>query len=91
MKDKSTHHPRQINLITNILKQTLRHDESSGEWFPRLLLHDTFQDTLQIIHIIMSIPSDGAARDLNTLSSSIIDSFIDDDEITTFREGRDDA
>ena len=72
-------------------KKTLRDDESPGKRLSSLLLGNLGQNSLKIFHIIMLIPPNHAARDLNTLPNGEANALIRDDDISTLRKCRDDT
>lgn len=67
-------------------KKTFRDDESPGKRLPGLLLGNLGQNSLKIFHIIVLIPPDHTARDLNTLSNSKADTLVRNDDISTLRK-----
>ena len=79
---------RQINHITNILKQALSDNEPPRQRLLRLLFRDFRQNPLQVLHIIVLIPSDRTPRDLEAFLDRIVHRFIRNDDISSFRESR---
>src|SRR4051794_31914956 len=77
---------RQINHITNILKQALRDNEPPRQRLLRLLFRDFRQNSLQVLHIIVFIPSYRTPRDLEPFLDRIVHRFIRNDDISSFRE-----
>lgn len=72
-------------------KKTLRDDESPSQRLPSLLLGNLGQNSLEIFHIIMLIPPDHTARDLNTLPNGEANTLVRDDDISTLRKCGDDT
>jgi hypothetical protein len=86
-----TYQLRQVNHISNVLKQPLCDDESPGQRLLRLLLDDLFQHVLQVFHIIVLVPPNRAPANLHTLPDREVDSLIRNNDVATLREGRNDA
>lgn len=51
----------QINHISHIFEQSLRNNKSPCQRLLRLLYHDLCQHSLQILHIIVFVPSNRAS------------------------------
>lgn len=83
-----TYNFRQVDHVTVGFKQALRDDEPPRQRLLRLLLGDLGQHPLQILHVIVLIPSHRTARDLNTLPDGIIHTFVGNNDVPAFRKGR---
>ena len=76
-----------------MIKDTLRDDEPTSKRRLALLplLLDALENVLKALHVIVIVPPNRAARDLETLLNGEVDTSIRDDHISTFAEGRDDG
>ena len=81
-----TYNLGQVNHIPNIFEQSLGNDESPCQRLLRLLNHHLLKHPLQILHIIVFVPSNRAPRYLNALSNGIVDRSVRDDDVASFRE-----
>lgn len=81
----------EIHHVPDILKQSFRDDEPSGQRLLDLFLGDLFQYSLHILQIIMFIPSHRTSRDLNPFADGVVDGFVGDDNVPPLGKGRDDA
>jgi hypothetical protein len=79
---------RQVNHITNILKQALGDNEPPRQRLLRLFFRNFRQNPLQVLHIIVLIPSYCTPRDLEPFLDRIVHRFIRNDDISSFRESR---
>ena len=83
-----TYNLGQVNHVPHIFEQPLCNDESPRQRLLRLLNHNLFQHSLQILRIVMFVPPNRAPRYLNTLSNSIIDRSIRNDNVASLRKCR---
>lgn len=83
-----THDLRQVHHITIRLEKTFCNNEPPGQRLPSLFLGDLGEHPLQILHIIVLIPTNDTARDLNTFPDSEADTLIGNNDISTLRERR---
>ena len=84
-----TYNFRQVDAVTDCLEQTLCNNESPGKRLPRLLLDDPLQHPLQILHIVMLIPPDGAAANLLPLPDRIVARLVSNNDVASLSESRD--
>lgn len=86
---RETYKLRKVYIVPNHLKETLSNDESPGQnLLLCLLFSNSFQDPLQVFHVVVLVPLDVAPRGLQTVPNRIVDHFVGYDNITTFAEGR---
>lgn len=75
-----------------MVKDTLSDDEATSKRSPALatLLLHALKDVFQALHVVMVVPTDCAARDLQAFLDREVDAAIGDNHVTTLTEGRDD-
>lgn len=69
-----------------LLKERFSNDKPATERFIPLLLTYLRQHALEILHVVMGIPPDHAARDLHAFSQGIVTAFVGDDDISALGE-----
>jgi len=84
-----THNPRKIHHITIRLEKTLGNNEPPSQRLASLLLGNLGEYPLQILEIIVLIPADDTAGNLDAPANSIADTLIGNDNVSTLRERRD--
>ena len=75
-----------------MVEDTFGDDEPTSQRHPALtpFLLDTLKDMLKTLHVIVIIPTDGAARNLQTLLDGEVDCAVGDDDVTALTKGRND-
>ena len=83
-----TYNLGQVHHCAVVLENTLGDNELSleGSTLPLGFLVDDFQLSLQISHIVVFIPLDGASRDLKSLLHSKVDRLVRYDYVSSFCE-----
>ena len=75
-----------------MVEDALRNDEPASQRrlaLPSLLLHG-LKNMLQAVHVVVIVPPDGAARNLEAFLDGKVDTSVRYDDVTTFAERRND-
>jgi hypothetical protein len=82
---------RQVNHVANVLEQALGDDEAPRQRLPGLLLDQVLEHVLEVLHVVVLVPLDGAAADLHALADGKVDGLVGDDDVAALAERGDDA
>ena len=86
-----SHNLWQVDHIPHILRQRLRDDESPHQRLLRLLPDHLGQHALQVLHVIVLVPSHRAPRDLDALADGVVGALVRDDDVSSLGKGGDHA
>ena len=80
----------EVGHSTIMVKDTFRHDETTCQGSPALLalLLHALEDVLKALHVIVIVPPNRAARDLETLLNGKVDTSVCHYYITAFAKSR---
>lgn len=79
----------EVDDVADVLEEALCDDEAAGEGLLGLLADEGAQDPFEVRHVVVLVPSDCAAGDLEAFAHGVVDGFVGDDNVASLCEGGD--